>query len=124
MKFSSQNKRVLCINPSWLETSIGPDRQKAHHNLVTYNPILCGITCPIIKSLFYEHALKYVEDVEDFIVMCNLQGKQKLHLRIQMLITARSIEGTIINYIYSYSPQTGDLFGGGLIFVNYSIRKL
>ena len=46
----------------------------------------------------------------DFTVKCDLQGK-KLHLEIQTLITARSLEGSIINYIYSYSPLKGDLFG-------------
>ena len=34
----------------------------------------------------------------------DLQRKQKLYLGIQMLITARSLEGTVTNYIYSYSP--------------------
>ena len=59
---------------------------------------------PIIKSLFHKHTLKYVErDVEDFTVTCNLQGKQKLHLGIQILITARSLEVIIINFIYVYS---------------------
>ena len=85
---------------------------------------MCGITCPIIKSLFHEHTLKYAEVVEDCTVMSDLRGKQKLHLGIQTLITARSLEGTILNYIYSCSPRTGDLFGGGPISVHYSIRKL
>ena len=40
----------------------------------------------------------------DFTLAYDLQGKQKLHLGIQMLITARSLEGTIINYIYVPTP--------------------
>ena len=62
--------------------------------------------------------------MEDCTVTSDLQGKQKLHLRIQTLITATYLEGTIINYIYSCSPRTGDSFGGGHISVHYSIRKL
>ena len=80
--------------------------------------------CPIIKSLFHEHTLKYAEDVGDFTVTCDLQGKQKLHLGIQMLITATSLEGTIMNYIYSYSAWRSHSFGGDPISVNYSIQKL
>ena len=57
-------------------------------------------------------------------VASNLRGKQKLHLGIQTLITARSLERTKINYIYSCSPWKGNSFGSGPIFVNYSIRKL
>ena len=38
--------------------------------------------------------------MEDCTVASNLQGKQKLNLGIQTLITARSLEGTIINYTY------------------------
>ena len=34
---------------------------------------MCGITCPIIKSLFHEHTLKYVEVVEDCTVMSDLK---------------------------------------------------
>ena len=59
--------------------------------------------------------------MEDCTVACNLQGKQKLHLGNQMLITARSLEGIIINYISSCSTLRGNLFVGGLISVNYSI---
>ena len=66
---------------------------------------MCGITCPIIKSLFHGHILKCEEDVEDCTVACDLQGKQKLNLGIQTLITAISLEGTIINYI----PYSGFL---------------
>ena len=58
--------------------------------------------------------------MEDCTVTSDLQGKQKLHLGIQMLITARSLEGTIINNIYSCSPWRGDSFGGGPISVHYS----
>ena len=65
-----------------------------------------------------------MEVVEDCTVACDLQGKQKLHLGIQILITARSLEGTIINYIYSCSPWRGDLFGGSPFSVNYTIHKL
>ena len=61
---------------------------------------------------------------EDCTVTCDLHGKQKLHLEIQMLITTRSLEGTIINYIYSCSPWRGNSFGGGPISLNYSIWKL
>ena len=68
--------------------------------------------------------LKHAEAVEDCTVTSDLQGKRKLHLGIQTLITARSLGGTIINYIYSCSPRTGDSFGGGPISVHYSIRKL
>ena len=62
--------------PSYrLETSITPYRPKAHHNLFSKDTILCGITCPIIKSLFHEHTLKYAEAVEDCTVTSNLRGK-------------------------------------------------
>ena len=74
--------------------------------------------------MFHEHTLKYAEAVEDYTVMSDLQGKRKLHLGIQMLITATYLEGTIMNYIYSCSPRTGNSFGGGPISVHYSIRKL
>ena len=56
--------------------------------------------CPITKILFDDQTLKYAEDVGDFTVTENLQGKQNLHLGMQMLITARSLENAIINYIY------------------------
>ena len=82
------------------------------------------MTCPIIKSLFHKHTLKYAEAVEDRNITSDLQGKQKLHLGIQTLITATYLEGTLINYIYSCSPRTDDSFGGGPISVHYSIRKL
>ena len=49
---------------------------------------------------------------------------KKLHLGIQMLVTARALESTVINYIYSCSPWRGNLFGGGPISIHYSIRKL
>ena len=62
--------------------------------------------------------------MEDCTVTSDLQAKQKLHLGIQTLIAARSLEGTIINNIYSCIPQRGDLFGGGPISIHYSIRKL
>ena len=62
-----------------------PYRLKAHHNLFGKDTILCGITCPIIKSLFRENTLKYVEAVEDCTITSDLQLKQKLHLGIQML---------------------------------------
>ena len=52
---------------------------------------------PIKESLFYEQTLKYAEDCT---IKCNLQGKQKLHLGILTLIIVRSLEGTLINYIY------------------------
>ena len=74
--------------------------------------------------MFYEHTLKYAEDVEDRTVTSDIRGNRKVHLGIQTLITARSLEGTITNYIYSCSPRTGDSFGGGPISVHYSIRKL
>ena len=74
--------------------------------------------------MFHEHTLKYAEAVEDCTITSDLQGKRKLHLGIQTLITATYLEGTIINYIYSCSPRTGDSFGSGPIFVHYSIRKL
>ena len=67
---------------------------------------MCGITCPIIKFLFHEHTLNYAEVVKDCTIMSDLRGKRKLHIRIQMLITARSLEGTIINYIlYILAPH-------------------
>ena len=62
--------------------------------------------------------------MEDCTVTSDLQGKRKLHLGIQTLITATYLEGTIMNYIYSCSPRTGDSFGGGPISVRYSIQKL
>ena len=40
------------------------------------------------------------------------------------MITATYSECIIINYIYYYSSRTGDSFAGGLISVDYSIRKL
>ena len=73
---------------------------KARHNLFGKDTILCGITCPIIKSLFHENTLKYVEAVEDCTITSDLQLNRKLHLGIQMLLTATYLEGTIINYIY------------------------
>ena len=66
--------------------------------------MLSGIMCPIIKSLFHKHTLKYAEVVEDCTVTSDLRGKQKVHLGIQKLMTARSLEGAIINYMYSCSP--------------------
>ena len=72
----------------------------------------------------HEHTLRYAEAVEDCTVTSDLRGKRKLHLGIQTLITARSLEGTIISYIYSCSPRRGDSFGGGIISVHYSIQKL
>ena len=55
---SSQNKRILRINPLRLETSIAPYRQKACHNLFGKDTILCRIMCPIIKSLFHKSMWK------------------------------------------------------------------
>ena len=40
----------------------------------------------------------------DVTVAWDLQGKRKWYLGIQMLITARSLEATIINFIYSFFP--------------------
>ena len=80
--------------------------------------------CPIIKSLFRENTLKYVEAVEDCTITSDLQLKRKLHLGIQMLITATYSECIIINYIYYYSSRTDDSFAGDPISVDYSIRKL
>ena len=69
---------------------IAPYRLKACHNLFAKDTILWAIMCLIIKSLFHEHTLKYAGDVEDCTVVCNLQGKQKLHFGIQMLINCIS----------------------------------
>ena len=55
--------------------------------------------CPKIKTYFHEHILKYADDEKDFTVACDLQGKQKLYHGIQTLITARSLEDSILNYI-------------------------
>ena len=52
------------------------------------------------KSLFYEHTLRYVEDVGDFKVACNLQGNRKLHLGIQTMIAAKGLN-SIQDYISS-----------------------
>ena len=41
------------------------------------------ITCPIIKSLFHEHIPKYAEDVEDYTVASDLQGKQNYTLEFK-----------------------------------------
>ena len=41
-----------------------------------------------------------------------------------MLITTRSPKGTIIYNIYCCSPRTGNLLGGGHIFIYHSIQKL
>ena len=60
---------------------------------------------PYNKSLVHEHTLKYAEDVEDCTFACDLQRKQKLHYGIQTLITARSLEGIIMNYIYILNPH-------------------
>ena len=66
-----------------------------------------------------------MEDVEDCSRVQFARKAKILHCGIQTLITARSLEGTIINFIYySYSPRRGDSFGGGAITVNYSTRKL
>ena len=65
-----------------------------------------------------------MEAVEDCTITSDLQLKRKLHLGIQMLITATYLECIIINYIYYYSSRTGDSFAGGPISVDYSIRKL
>ena len=100
-----------------------PSFRQGHH-LSGKDTILCRIMCSITKSLFLKRTLKYAEVVEDCTVTSDLRGKQKLHLAIQTLVTAKSLEGTVINYIHSYSPWRGDLFGGGPISINYSIRKL
>ena len=65
-----------------------------------------------------------MEVVEDCTVTSDLQEKRKLHLGIHTVITAKSLEGTIINYIYSCFPWKGDFFGCGPISVHYSIQKL
>ena len=65
-----------------------------------------------------------MEVVEACTVTSDLQEKQKIHLGIQTLITATSLEGTIINYIYSCYPCIGDSFEGGLISIHYNILKL
>ena len=96
---------VFCINPLRLKTSITPYRPKAHHNRFGKDTILCRITCPIIKSLFRENTLKYVEAVEDCTITSDLQLKRKLHLGIQMLITATYSECIIINYIITPHEQ-------------------
>ena len=62
--------------------------------------------------------------MEDCTVACDLHRKRKLHLGIQMLITARSLEGTIVLYIYSCFPWKGNSFEVGPISVNYSVQKL
>ena len=77
----------------------------ASHNLFSKHTILCGIMCPIIKSLFHKHTLKYAEVVEDCTVANDLQEQQKLHLGIQTLIIARSLEGTKINYILVFKTK-------------------
>ena len=58
-----------------------------------------------------------------FKIFCGWQNS-KLHLGIQTLITARSLEGIKINYIHSCSSWRGDSSGGGPIIVNYSTWKL
>ena len=65
-----------------------------------------------------------MEAVKDCTITSDLQLNQKLHLGIQMLLTATYLEGTIINYIYYCSSRTGDSFKGGPISVDYSVRKL
>ena len=74
--------------------------------------------------MFCENTLKYVEAVEDCTITSDLQLKRKLHLGIQMLITATYSECIIIHYIYYYSSQTCDSFAGDPISVDYSIQKL
>ena len=68
--------------------------------------------------------MEAVEAVEDCTITSDLQPKRKLHLGIQMLITATYSECIIINYIHYYSSRTGDSFAGDPISVDYSIRKL
>ena len=82
------------------------------------------VAFPKIKSLFHKHTIKYAKNVWDFMVLYNLQVKRKLHLGIQTLITTRSLEGIIINYVSSYTPRRGNSFGSGPISVNYCIQKL
>ena len=101
---SSQNEHVLCIKSVTAWNFYCSLHAKASSQSFHKDTILCGITCPITKSLFHEHTLKYAEVVKDFTVTSDLREKQKLHFWIQMLVTARSLEGTIINYIYSCSP--------------------
>ena len=59
---------------------------------------------PYNKMFISQAYTKVAEVVGDFTLACKLQGKEKLHLGIETPITARSLESTIINYIYSYSP--------------------
>ena len=72
--------------------------------------------CPVIKPLFHKHTLKYAEVMEDCTVTSDLQGKQKLHLGIQMLIPASSvapiIESVIGNTLYRLilSISVSDLY--------------
>ena len=56
--------------------------------------------------------------------VCDLQGKQNLHLGVKMLITARFLEGTIISCMSSYYPWRNNSFGDGYISINYSMQKL
>ena len=63
--------------------------------------------------------------MEDCTVVSDLQGKQKFHLGIQTLITARSLEDTIIYYTYILLLLIkSNSFGDDYIFVNYSIMKV
>ena len=65
-----------------------------------------------------------MEAVEDCTITSDLQLNRKLHLGIQMLLTATYLESTIINDLYYCSSWTGDSFAGGPISVDYSVRKL
>ena len=48
--------------------------------------------------------LKYADPIKVCSSECDLQQELILHLEIRTVITATSLESTIINYIYSYSP--------------------
>ena len=120
----SQETVFLVKEMSYFQTRIAPYKPTAHRNHINLGTILLRITYPTIWTLFHEHALKYAEVMGVCSVKCYLQREQKLQRWIETLLSPRSLKGTIVNYIYYYSPWRGDSFGGSPISVDCSMRKL
>ena len=98
---------------------------KTQHDLFAMDTILCRITCAIIL-LSFMNIHKSMDKISGFIQLhVDLQRKWKLHIGNQTLVTARSLEGTIINYIYSYSPWRGEVvpFLYTIVCVSYSTQS-
>ena len=108
----------------YFHTRIAPYKPTAHRKLINLGTILLRIMCPTTWTLFHEHALKYAEVMGVCSVECDLQQERKLQRWIETLLSPRSLEGTIVNYIYYCSPWRDNLFGGSPIFIDCSMRKL